>query len=56
MAIELQAKANSSEGNLFVCALCKMGYVYKIVVQQNTLRLACENQGCLDLTIGNVNA
>jgi hypothetical protein len=33
-----------------------MGYVYKLIPAQNTLRLACENQGCLDLTISNVDA
>ena len=47
MGIEQMAQAHSSEnkGQMYTCAICKMGYVYKIIMpnSQNNVRLACEN-------------
>ena len=60
MALEMHAMANSEEnsGKVYVCAICKMGYVHKLrppckskqkVLEKPIVRLTCENQGCLDV-------
>ena len=65
MAIEMQAacmgskvksKTNKDEPqcNFYTCAFCKNGYIYKFKppnAEFGEIRLACENQGCLDLKI-----
>lgn len=57
MAIEMQVRVNDPQGggnHLAVCPICKMGYVHKFLPQKNDpsrVRMACENQGCLELML-----
>ena len=62
MAIEMHALANSQDnsGKIFVCAICKMGYVHRLrppmksktrVLTKPVIRLSCENPGCFDVQI-----
>jgi hypothetical protein len=57
MAIEMQVSVNDPQGgghHLAVCPICKMGCVHKFFPQKNDpskVRLACENPGCLELTL-----
>ena len=41
-----------ADSSVYTCAVCKMGYVYRIHIKNshpNLVRLACENQKCLDV-------
>jgi len=55
------ANSHETSGNVYVCAICKLGYVHKLrppikskqkfqVLEKPIVRLACENQGCLDVS------
>ena len=54
MHMQSHCGLEANDSAVYVCAICKMGYVHRSS-QGDVVRVACENQNCLDLTMPGIS-
>jgi hypothetical protein len=53
--MQMASFAEGQDGSVSVCAVCKMGYVHRIVQEDKSLRVSCDVPGCLELNFGKID-